>query len=99
MSKTNAEVVVYTTGYCPYCVAAKRLLEKKGAPYREIRCDDRDDLRAWLIEASGQRTVPQIFINGESIGGYSELSGLEQRGLLDAKLAAAAEPSARALPS
>jgi glutaredoxin 3 len=82
-----AKVTIYTTQYCGYCFAAKRLLDKKGAAYEEIRCDDRDDLRAWLESVSGQRTVPQIFINGESIGGYDELSGLHKAARLDAMLA------------
>jgi glutaredoxin 3 len=84
-----ARVVLYTTRICPYCHAAKRLLEKKGSSYEEIRVDDRADLRNWLVEVSGQRTVPQIFINGQSVGGYSDLSALDRAGQLDAMLAQA----------
>ncbi len=94
---TRADVAIYTTGVCPYCIAAKRLLDQKGAPYREIRVDDRDELREWLVEASGQRTVPQIFINGASIGGYSELADLQKAGKLDAVLASAPSADAVAL--
>ena len=93
-----AEVTVYTTRICGYCLAAKRLLEKKGAPFREIHVDDRADLRNWLIDASGQMTVPQIFVNRRSIGGYTELAGLERAGRLDPLLAAAPEGDAPSLP-
>jgi glutaredoxin 3 len=82
----DAEVVIYTTGYCGFCFAAKRLLDGKGVGYREIAADRRPDLRTWLREVSGQRTVPQIFINGESIGGFTELAALERAGELEGKL-------------
>jgi glutaredoxin 3 len=81
-----ARVVIYTTRLCGFCFAAKRLLDKKGVAYQEVACDGRSDLRGWLQKMSGQHTVPQIFINGASIGGYSELSGLEEDGELDALL-------------
>jgi glutaredoxin 3 len=87
-----AAVVVYTTGYCGYCHAAKRLLSSKGVAYEEIAADQRPDLRKWLRQVSRQHTVPQIFINGESIGGYTELRGLEGRGLLDERLATPPSP-------
>lgn len=89
----NAEVVIYTTGYCGYCHAAKRLLAAKNIPFEEIGCDGRQDLRAWLVSVSGQRTVPQIFINGESIGGYTELAGLERSGTLDRRVEVAPDRS------
>jgi glutaredoxin 3 len=82
-----ASVVLYTTGYCGYCVMAKRLLDKKGVAYDEIRVDERPDLRSWLVAESGQQTVPQIFIHGESIGGFTELAALDRQGELDRKLA------------
>ena len=86
-----AQVTVYTTGYCPYCSFAKRLLGQKAVSYREIDVSGRDDLRTWLRERSGQRTVPQIFVNGASIGGFTELSALDRQGKLDPMLAQ--EPS------
>jgi glutaredoxin 3 len=89
VDSTKADITIYTTRICPYCVAAKRLLDQKGAPYREISVEDRADLRNWLVDTSGQQTVPQIFINGQSVGGYSELSGLQKAGKLDAMLATA----------
>lgn len=83
-----AKVVVYTTGYCPYCVRAKSLLKHKGVAFEEIDVGNDDALREKMIEDSGRRTVPQIFINGEPIGGFDELYALEQDGQLDKLLAA-----------
>lgn len=90
-----AEVFVYVTDYCPYCTRAKALLSKKSVPYTEVSCEDRPDLRRWLVSASGQRTVPQIFINNEPIGGFSDMAALEQQGQLDRLLAA---PRPQGLP-
>ncbi len=81
-----SDVQVYTTKVCPYCIAAKRLLGKRGIAFDEIDVTGDDAKRAWLVEQSGQRTVPQIFIKGEPIGGYSELSALDQAGELARKL-------------
>ncbi|MCA9617626.1 MAG: glutaredoxin [Myxococcales bacterium] len=86
MNAFVADVRIYTTRFCGFCFAAKRLLSQKGVDFQEIQADSRPDLRSWLREVSGQHTVPQIFINGESIGGYSELSGLDRGGQLDGKL-------------
>jgi glutaredoxin 3 len=80
------EVIIYTTVSCPYCVQAKRLLDHKGVAYREIDVTADPALRQKMIEASGRRTVPQIFIGDDSIGGFEELRGLEQSGALDALL-------------
>ena len=81
-----AQVVVYTTTVCPYCVAAKALLTKKNVPFREINVESRPELRSWLVDRSRQRTVPQIFVNGQAVGGFSELSGLDRAGRLDPML-------------
>lgn len=81
-----ARVVIYTTATCGYCHAAKRVLSNKNVDYEEIDVGGRADLRSWLSEVSHQHTVPQIFINGASIGGFSELAALEQRGELNARL-------------
>lgn len=81
-----AEVVIYTTQVCPYCNAAKSLFQKKGVAYSEIDVSGDAAKRAWLVEASGQRTVPQIFIDGKSYGGFSDVSALDQRGQLDVAL-------------
>lgn len=83
-----ASVTIYTTPWCPYCIQAKALLDKKGVAFEEIDVSGRTDLRAWLLEVSRQRTVPQVFINGASIGGYSELSQLDRQGALRGLLSA-----------
>jgi glutaredoxin 3 len=77
-----ARVEVYTTPSCPYCVRAKRLLGERGIAYEEIDVSGDDDLRADVMRRSGRRTVPQIFIDGQSIGGYDELAALDGRGEL-----------------
>lgn len=82
-----ADIVVYTTSYCPYCVRAKRLLDAKKAPYREIGVDGDPEKRRWLAEVTRQRTVPQIFINGRPVGGFTDLAALDRAGELDAMLA------------
>ncbi len=81
-------VRVYTTRICGYCFAAKRLLSKKGVSFEEIDVSDDPDQRRWLVETSGQRTVPQIFVGDRSIGGFTELRALDRSGELDALLAA-----------
>ena len=80
-------VKIYTTPYCPYCVRAKRLLERKGVRYEEIDVAGDDQARADLAEKTGRRTVPQIFIGEHHVGGSDELYELEQEGKLDPLLA------------
>jgi glutaredoxin 3 len=94
----SASVLIYLTDWCPYCQRAKALLMKKKAAFTEVDVDDRPDLRSWLVSASGQRTVPQIFINGQAVGGSSELDALDRQGKLDRLLAAAPSPDAPKLP-
>ncbi len=79
-------VRVYTTRLCGYCVAAKRHLERKGVRYEEIDVSDDPEKRMWLVEATGRRTVPQIFIGEQAIGGYTDLVDLDKRGQLDPML-------------
>lgn len=82
-----AKVEVYSTNYCPYCVRAKQLLDAKDVDYTEIDVTGNDEARMALVEKSGGRkTVPQIFINGQSIGGYDDLRALEESGKLDSLL-------------
>ena len=81
-----SQVKVYTTNNCPYCHAAKRLLNDKGVTYEEINVENDDAKRQWLKTTTGQRTVPQIFINDQSIGGFNELRDLESLGRLDSLL-------------
>lgn len=83
-----AAVTIYTTPYCPYCHAAKELLADKGVDFTEIDVAGDTSERARLVDVTGQRTVPQIFIGEESIGGYDELASLESRGQLDPLLSA-----------
>jgi glutaredoxin 3 len=78
-----AEVVVYTTEYCGYCRRAKQLLDGKRVAYEEVDVTSDDARRAWLVETTGRRTVPQIFIAGRPVGGYDDLVALERRGELD----------------
>ena len=80
------EVTVYTTDICPYCRAAKDLLKKKEIAYVEVNVTHDEDKRKWLQEKTGQRTVPQIFFDDESIGGYNDLADLDQKGLLQLKV-------------
>ena len=84
------KVEIYTTGYCPYCVRAKDLLQRKGAVFAEINAEN-DELREQMIvKAGGRRTVPQIFINDTHVGGCDDLYALDQQGKLDALLAQSA---------
>lgn len=83
-------VQVYTTEYCPYCVRAKALLKRKGVAFDEIDVTDDAVAREEMVElAGGRRTVPEIFINGQIIGGYDELKALDDAGELDALLSRA----------
>lgn len=81
---SEARVELYTTGYCGYCRRAKSLLESKTVHYEEIRVDADPVRRGEMMERSGgRRTVPQIFINGQPVGGCDELFQLEREGQLD----------------
>lgn len=84
------EVTVYSTRICPYCVAAKRLLSQRGIAYREIDVTGDDAKRAWLLETTKRRTVPQIFIGEAAIGGYDELAAMDRSGELARRMAPAA---------
>jgi glutaredoxin 3 len=83
VGKPMPAVIIYTSIACPYCLQAKRLLTHKGVAYREIDVTTDIALRQEMIQASGRRTVPQIFIGEQSIGGFEELYELEQSGALD----------------
>jgi glutaredoxin 3 len=82
-----ASVKVYTREYCGYCDAARSLLDGKKIAYEDIDCSGDDQKRAWLRAATGQSTVPQIFIGEKSIGGYTELRALDRSGQLERLLA------------
>lgn len=81
------KITIYTTRFCSYCVAAKRLLARKGVAFEEIDVGSRPHLRQEMQEKSGRYTVPQIWIGDEHVGGCDELYELEDQGRLDALLA------------
>ena len=81
-----AEVIVYATRFCPYCMLARRLLNKKGIEFTEISVSGNNVLWDEMEQKSGRNTVPQIFINGESVGGYDDIATLDRQGELDQKL-------------
>ena len=83
-------VKIYLTPWCPYCQRATALLDLRKIPYESVDVEGDQETRAWLRQATGQRTVPQIFIGDESIGGYTELAGLDRSGQLLEKLQATA---------
>ncbi|PKU26655.1 glutaredoxin 3 [Telmatospirillum siberiense] len=77
-------VEIYTTTICPYCVRAKALLAKKGVAFREINVEDDEALREAMIErAGGRRSVPQIFIGDQHVGGCDDLYALDRQGALN----------------
>lgn len=82
-----AQVEMYATMWCPYCARARALLKKKGVAYSEIDLDEQPRRREEMVRRAGGRTsVPQIFIDGEHIGGCDEMVALDRAGKLDAKL-------------
>ncbi|MGM0452130.1 MAG: glutaredoxin 3 [Thermodesulfobacteriota bacterium] len=82
-----AKVEIYTTRVCPYCIRAKELLEDKGADYTEIAVDgDPDRMSEAVKRSGGRKTVPQIFIDDQHVGGYDELDALERKGGLNQML-------------
>ena len=78
-----AKIVVYRTHHCGYCVRVQALLKSKGLPFQEIDVTFDPAKRSWLIDATGQRTVPQVFIDGEPVGGFDDLARLSRTGELD----------------
>jgi glutaredoxin 3 len=83
------QIEIYTQPWCPYCARAKRLLDGKGAAYREIEAPQGSPARAESVTRSGGRTsVPQIFVDGRHIGGCDDLMALDRAGGLDKLLAA-----------
>lgn len=82
-----AEVIIYTVDYCPYCKKAKALLDKKEVKYKEIDITHQPEMREKLVEMTGGRdTVPQVFINGVSVGGSTDIEQLNSQGKLDEML-------------
>jgi len=86
----HAPVLMYSTGVCPFCVMAENLLKKKGvSSIEKIRVDLEPERRAEMMQKTGRRTVPQIYIGDTHVGGFDDLSALEHAGKLDQLLAAA----------
>jgi glutaredoxin 3 len=87
----QAKVEIYTWRFCPFCIRAKGLLDRKGVIYNEYMIDGDETARqAMSRRADGRTTLPQIFINNRGVGGCDDLMELDQRGLLDRLLASAA---------
>ena len=83
-----AKVIMYSTGVCPFCLMAERLLKSKGvADIEKIRVDLEPTRRTEMMERTGRRTVPQIYVNDRHVGGYDDLSALDRAGGLDPLLA------------
>jgi glutaredoxin 3 len=82
------KVLMYSTAVCPYCIRAEQLLKRKGVEdIEKIRVDLQPELRIAMMEKTGRRTVPQIYINDVYVGGYDELASLDHAGKLDELLA------------
>ena len=79
----STDITMYSTRFCPYCVRARFLLDSKNVSYTDIGVDARPDLRREMMNKSGRRTVPQIWIGERHVGGYDDLARLEQQGKLD----------------
>jgi len=83
-----ADIKIYTSRYCAYCSAAKNLLQSRDYEYEEINMEGDQELMLEIMQKSGQRTVPQIFVGEKSIGGYQELLASTASGEFDALVAA-----------
>lgn len=82
-----SKVDIYTTQWCPYCHAAKSLLDEKGVTYNEVNAEDPEIRMAMVQRAHGRRTVPQIFVGDTHVGGYDDMAALDRDGQLDPLLA------------
>ena len=89
----GAAVTMYATAVCPYCIQAERLLRAKGiTSITKLRVDLDPVLRKTMMERTGRRTVPQIYIGDTHVGGYDDLCALDRSGKLDGMLASAPQP-------
>jgi glutaredoxin 3 len=79
----SVRVLMYTTAVCPYCQMAERLLRSKGVEIEKVRVDLEPARRAEMMEKTGRRTVPQIYVGDTHVGGYDDLAALEHAGKLD----------------
>lgn len=78
-----AAVKVYSADWCPFCIQAKKLLESKNIPFEEFNVDENPGMRDEIVNKTGYKKVPQIFINDEFIGGFTELAALDEKGDLE----------------
>ena len=85
-SASKPRVTLYTTAYCGYCVRAERLLAARGADVHRIRVDEHPAERVAMVQRTGRRTVPQIYIGDQHVGGYDDLAALDRAGRLVAML-------------
>ena len=85
----TAKILMYTTAVCPYCQMAERLLVSKGVTIEKVRIDLDPQRRAEMMEKTGRRTVPQIYVGDTHVGGYDDLAALDRAGKLDPLLAGA----------
>jgi glutaredoxin 3 len=80
------DVKIYSSKFCGYCVAAERLFSSKGVSYQLIKVDEDPEMFRVMTETTGRRTVPQIFIGEHHVGGFDDLSAINQSGELDSLL-------------
>jgi glutaredoxin 3 len=92
-SSMAVQVKIYTREWCGYCTAALRLLRNKGVDFEQIDVQGDAKTRRWLVEVTGQTTVPQIFIDGAPIGGFTDMRALDEEGVLDRMLAGGRQDS------
>jgi glutaredoxin 3 len=83
------KVLMYTTAMCPYCQMAERLLRAKGVDVEKVRVDLEPARRVEMMEKTGRRTVPQIYVGDTHVGGYDDLAALDRAGKLDPLLGSA----------
>lgn len=84
MTGKSSDIVMYSSGWCPYCDRARALLARKGLEFREIKVDeDPAERQAMLARSGGRRTVPQIFIGERHVGGFDDLYAIDRSGELD----------------
>lgn len=87
---STANIVIYTSAVCPYCVAAKNFLKSKGQTWSEVRIDLDSEVRRRMIASTGRTSVPQIFINETHVGGYDDMIALHRKGGLEPLLVGSA---------
>jgi glutaredoxin 3 len=87
-SSASPKIIIYSGRFCGYCTAAERLLQSKNAEYELVKVDEDPEQFEYMMEITGRRTIPQIFIGDFHVGGFDDLSALNQSGKLDELLSA-----------